>query len=245
MIRIVFCLGLVVFLSPRSFAVEPADQPLRVLFIGNSYTSFNNLPGLVAAMAEAGGGRKIVVGRHLRNGGSFERHVKEGAIQKIGSQPWDVVVLQEQSMMPIVYPERMQESARQLHVAIKQRGAQIVFFLTWARQNKPETQTNLNVAYDSIARELGAMVAPVGVAWHNAMAADDKIVLHRSDKSHPNPTGSYLAACVFYATLLEKSPEGLPGTLKLNDKTLTRLDEATARQLQAVAWKTIEALREN
>lgn len=42
--------------------------------------------------------------------------------------------------------------------------------------------------------------------------------------------------CVFYATIYGKSPEGLPGNIgKLTDKE--------ARPLQAIAWKTVQAMR--
>jgi hypothetical protein len=68
---------------------------------------------------------------------------------------------------------------------------------TWFQQQKAGLVGGLNGAYLDIARELGAGVAPVGIAWKMALAADPPFVLHRKDKSHPNPTGTYLAACVF------------------------------------------------
>jgi hypothetical protein len=100
-------------------------------------------------------------------------------------------------------------------------------------------QEGLNRGYFSIAKELDAEVAPVGMAWKRALAADPKPVLHRDDRSHPNPAGSYLAGCVFYATLLGKSPVGLPAELKLGSKTLVKLDEKLAARLQEVAWQTV------
>ncbi|NQU20296.1 MAG: SGNH/GDSL hydrolase family protein [Candidatus Nealsonbacteria bacterium] len=236
--QVVFCVGLVLLLAVETRA---AERPLKVLFVGNSYTAANDLPGLITALAAVGDGRKIESDRLVRGGCTFERHVtKEGALEKILAKPWDVVVLQEQSMMPVADAKKMHQYARKLHAAVDKRGARTVFFLTWARQHLPEMQPKLNEAYFSIADELHATVAPVGVAWKNAMEADPKLVLHKPDKSHPNATGSYLAACVFYATLLEKSPEGLPGTLKRQNKTLVQLDAATARQLQTIAWKAVK-----
>jgi hypothetical protein len=77
-------------------------KPLKVLFIGNSYTGVNDLPSMVDALSEAGGGRKIEAHRHLVGGCTLERHVKEtGAIDKIRERNWDVVVLQEQSLRPV------------------------------------------------------------------------------------------------------------------------------------------------
>jgi hypothetical protein len=95
-----------------------------------------------------------------------------------------------------------------------------------------------------IARELGATVAPVGVAWKKALVADPKLVLHQADKSHPNPRGSYLAACVFYATLLDKSPLGLPGELRRGWKTLVQIPPEEAKRLQEIAWQTVQETRD-
>ena len=75
------------------------------------------------------------------------------------------------------------------------------------------------------------------MAWKSALAADPKLVLHQPDKSHPNPKGSYLAACVFYATLLERSPVGLPGGLRKDGKVLVQIPPDEAMRLQEVAWK--------
>jgi len=145
--------------------------------------------------------------------------------------------------LPVVNPEMMYADARILDAEIRKQGATTVFFLTWARQNKPEMQKGLNDAYFTIAKELGARVAPVGIAWQRALAADPKLVLHQADQSHPNPKGSYLAACVFDGTLLGKSPEGLPAAVTRGGKTLVTLDPAEANRLQTVAWKTVQEVK--
>ena len=56
---------------------DAAPAPLKVLFIGNSYTGVNDLPAMIVALAEAAGGRKVEADRHLVGGCTFERHVKE------------------------------------------------------------------------------------------------------------------------------------------------------------------------
>ena len=274
-------IGVLLGLVPlAALGQETPSTPLKVLFIGNSYTSFNNLPAMVAALADAGGGRKIEASRHLVGGCTLERHVKEtGAVGKIREQKWDVVVLQEQSLRPVVGRELMFEYARVLDAEIKKQDAKTVFYLTWARQHIPAMQEGvnpaetleyakamygisgaaktvdletwlgqqkvglaggLNGAYLEIAKELGADVAPVGVAWKMALAAEPAFVLHRSDKSHPNPAGTYLAACVFYATLLKANPVGLPGKIQKGDEVLADISEDQAKRLQEIAWAAVK-----
>jgi hypothetical protein len=87
------------------------------------------------------------------------------------------------------------------------------FYLTWARRNSPADQAALTQAYQAIARELGATVAPVGIAWEKVLREDPKVRLHMEDDSHPNATGTYLAALVFLARLRGKLPAELPATI--------------------------------
>lgn len=277
----VFTLTSIVLLGVMNATIAQAESgaPLKVLFIGNSYTSVNNLPGVLAGLADAAGGRKIETDRHLFGGCTFERHVKEKkAIEKIKSKKWDVVVLQEQSLMPVIAPQQTLKYARILAAEIKQQGAKPVFYLTWARQHIPEMQTGadpdespayakamynvsgaskyaeldawvqgsqaglrsgLNGTYFTAAKETNATVAPVGIVWKNALAADPDLVLHQRDKSHPSQAGTYLAACVFYATLLKKSPVGLPGAIKQGKRTIANIPVSQAKQLQQIAWDTV------
>ena len=224
-------------------AAEPSQEPppLAVLFLGNSYTYCNDLPGMLAALAETAGTRKIETAQHTPGAYRFEQHFLDGkAVQMIAKRKWDAVVLQEQSLLPVLNPQLMHEYARKLHAEIAKQGARTVFFLTWARQNKPQMQQALNDAYFAIAKELKAEVAPVGVAWQRALAAEPKLDLYAKDGSHPSVQGTYLAACVFYATLLNKSPVGLPAEVRKDGKVVANLDPELARRLQAIAWETVK-----
>jgi len=270
-------------LLPGCATAQVGDPPMKVLFIGNSYTSVNDLPSLVEALAEAADSRKIESDQHLPGGFTFEQHANDkSALEKIRERKWDVVVLQEQSLFPVLNRESMHKYARILHEEITKQGAKTVFYLTWARQDIPQMQDGadpatspgyaramfqligltkatdfealckrhkvglaggLNGAYFDIANELKATVAPVGIAWKKALVADPNLVLHQPDKSHPNPTGSYLAACVFYATLFDKSPVGLPSTLKKGSRLLVQVAPDEATTLQEIAWQTVQEMK--
>jgi hypothetical protein len=70
-------------------------------------------------------------------------------------------------------------------------------------------QQGLFDGYMSIVHELDTRVAPVGVAWAEAHKQNPQLNLWQDDGSHPAMQGTYLAACVFYATIFDESPEGL------------------------------------
>jgi hypothetical protein len=192
----------------------------RVLFIGNSYTSVNDLPTVFTALAKAGG-HDVETGMAAPGGFTLAQHANSAdTLGILASSKWDVVVLQEQSQLPAVEQVRRQQmypAARSLVGAIRAAGARPMFFLTWAhRAGMPENgmpdyqgmQAQIGAGYLAIARELGAPVAPVGYAWSAAYAQDPNLALWQADGSHPTELGTYLAASVFYAAIFGQSPEG-------------------------------------
>ena len=123
---------------------------------------------------------------------------------------------------------------------------------TWARQNRPETQASLTDAFLDLAEELDAVVAPVGIAWQDARREEPDLSLYFRDGSHPDPTGTYLAACVFYAAFFGQSPEGLSrvrystrfGTPQEGTPVeIEPLSEAEAAFLQRIAWQAVVQVR--
>lgn len=206
------------------------SAPLKVLFIGNSFTARNDLPGLVAELAAARG--KTLQHRLISAGGaSLRTHWNAGeALTAIREGGYDAVVLQEQSTLPIKNAGRMHENVRLFDEAITAAGAKTVLYMTWARRNAPESQQAITDAYTAISRELGATVVPVGLAWESFLRDHERPVLHDRDQSHPTPAGSYLAACAFLAVLFGENPVGIGGDIP-------GLDEAERTALQQAAWQ--------
>lgn len=255
--------------NPQAHGGRQTAHPkkIRLLFIGNSYTYFNNLPQMLADLAAASEPKIEVETEMVTVGGAtLKRHWDEGkALEVIRRSKWDYVVLQEQSTLgpaPLVNnslqinnPKLFYDYARRFDVEIKRTGAKTVFYMTWARLNAPETQAALTSAYTTIATETKSIMAPAGVAWERALKANPELSLHLPDKSHPTPSGSYLAACVLYSTLFGKSPEGLSGrllgfqidtggtTLAEAGAELVNLSPEEAERLQRIAWETAKEYR--
>lgn len=202
---------------------------LKVLFIGNSFTARNDVPGLIAELAEACG--KQLEHRLIQAGGaSLRMHWNKGEAEKeIRAGKYDYVVLQEQSTLPIKNAKRMHENIRLFDEVVKASGAKTALYLTWARKNAPESQTAITDAYLAIGKELGATVVPVGIAWQNFLGTYSQPVLHDQDQSHPTLAGSYLSACVFFAVLFGEAPVGISGNLK-------GLSQTEIELLQKGAW---------
>jgi hypothetical protein len=227
-----------VFLAGPVYADEA--PPANVLFVGNSFTYYNNsLHNHYRRLLRAShpDGESTGYARIMTiSGGYLPEHA--GLPAMLNSRQWDVVVLQGHSRGPISEEsaEPFREAARRFAKAIRGAGAEPMFFMTWAYDDKPEMTAQLESAYTSIGRDLNAQVVPVGLAFATVTSERSDIALRIADARHPAVAGTYLAACTFFALLQNKSPEGLPYDAGLGAET--------AAYLQGVAWATVVAYTE-
>jgi hypothetical protein len=218
-------------------SVVKIGPPRKVLFIGNSFTYYNDGIDLHFKRLAASAKPPIVldVASHTTPGANLSGHYNNLTIlDAIRQEDWDVVILQGYSDEPI---DRWKQKsfvkyARLLSEEIRRTEAQTVFFMTWAYQNVPNMTQRLRNAYVNIGNELEALVVPIGLAWKSALQERPTLKLY-SDSKHPTLRSTYLSACVFYASLLGKSPVGLSYT--------AGLAKEDAMFFQRVAWETVQA----
>jgi hypothetical protein len=217
---------------------KPDDQ-IKILFIGNSYTFYNDLPRIFSELM-ASDGYNVVVGQETQGGWSLSNHYNSsGTTKKIKIGNWDYVVLQEQSVVNNPATS-MFPAVRSIDELIRRNGADTILFMTWGRRDglpnsgHPDfasMQSQIEQNYMDIGKELGLTVAPVGKAWELALKFDPNLPLWDKDGSHPSPSGTYLAACVFFTILSGKSPEGLA--------YIANLEPETAELIQSFAAQSV------
>ena len=229
------------------------STPVRVLFLGNSYTYGNKLPQVVASLAAADKSARPLQVKMVAGGGkNLVWHARNKASQDaIATGRWDYVILQDQSLTPTLMPQRTRQGAGLLDAAIRKAGAKTMFFMTWQRRPTPELlekypdmhQRN-SKTYMDLGRELKAAVAPVGYAWKMAYDANPNWPLYAKDNSHPSRMGTYLTACVFYSTIYNKPPTGLPAKVTISKsgqhRTVLGIPPADAKKLQVIAWRAVQ-----
>ncbi|WOO41487.1 hypothetical protein [Rubellicoccus peritrichatus] len=227
-------------------ALTMADDE-KILFVGNSYTDYNVLSGQVEAMIETGGD-DAVTKRQTKGGFSWKKHWDAGEAQKRieNEEEWDFIVLQNHSRSSLDKRDSFDEYGQKFIDLVKDTDAEPVLYMTWSRKHLPEEQAVITEAYSSLGDRNDIKVAPVGLAFESWMKEHPAVPLHVHDNSHPSPEGSYLAACVIYATLTGKSPVGMPNVIEganwvTGGQHLAFIDPARAAQLQETAWKTVQA----
>ncbi|MDI9342538.1 MAG: PKD domain-containing protein [Sediminibacterium sp.] len=232
-------------------AQTQVTKTLTVLFLGNSYTYYNNLPDLIDNLALSKGD-DLVYDQNTPGGHTFNNHFNNvTSMAKINQQNWNYVVLQAQSQEPSFSPAQVNAQtfpyAVKLDSAIKHNNAcsQTMFFETWGRKfgdqsncaNYPPIctytgmQNRLKASYKLFADSAKGLMAPAGEAFRASMIANPNLNLYDTDNSHPSLAGSYLTACVFYEMLFKKPC--------LNSTYLGGLPQTTAQFLQQIANTTV------
>ena len=218
-------------------ATGPETAPKNVLFVGNSFTYYNNsLHNHYRALLRSARpevAADSIVRIMTISGGRLPEH-RAGLQPMLASAPWDVVVLQGHSRGPIddATAAAFRGAAREYAGLIRESGAEPVFFMTWSYTGNPEMTDLLDAAYTGIGEQLSARVVPVGRAFATATRERPDIELRIADERHPSLAGTYLAACTFFAALQGQSPVGAEYDAGLG--------ESVAAYLQDVAWRAVQ-----
>lgn len=233
------------------FSATVSAKHRKVYFIGNSYTYSNSMPDMLKNFALAMGDT-VTWAMSAPGGHTFNQHTTNSTtLSGITSQSWDVIVLQEQSQLPSFSPAQVATDvypyARRLDSTIDEQDSCIetMFMMTWGRKNGDAAncpsypvictyagmQQRLRESYMQMAFDNHASVSPVGAAWKVVVDSFPAIDLYSPDESHPSVAGSYLQACVFYASIFHKSTQG--------NTYLGGLSASVAATLQRIADKVV------
>ena len=204
---------LILLLFCSSIGTLVAQNTLSVLFIGNSYTSYNNLPQLVQSLSTSAG-KTLIIDSSTPGGYPMSSHLNDATtFSKISQGNWDYVILQEQSQIPTIEFYRdneMYPAMTDLKALIEQYNHCSPVFT-----NFNQMQDSLTSAYLEISEQLNVQCAPVGVVWQNILN-NSTHVLHSGDNSHPNMDGSYVAACTIFSSIWKQGASGLSYTAGLS-----------------------------
>jgi hypothetical protein len=204
---------------------DTSIKPMRVFFVGNSYTAYNG--GIDADLR--GLAPRVTTASSAPGGYTLARHLNDQATMDALDGGWDYVVLQEQSQGPVYAYSDYVEAATTLTKQIKQRGGTPMLLMTWARPDSEGVTTEaLRSATATAASRLGVPMIPAGVAFADSAEANPSIAVNGPD-GHPTREGTYLAACTVYASLFGKSPVGNTFTGGLDAGVATALQQAAAK----------------
>jgi hypothetical protein len=228
-IRLSLAFGFALFVAALAHAADapsvkqrPVDTPHRILFVGNSYLYYNDsLHNHVRRMVAAAGiaTEKQLHYKSATIGGAplSEQDVKSLLVPgRLGKEPFEIVILQGNSSAALSGAKRksFHDKVVEFNADIVRAGAKTALYMTHAyvapnKNASPDMIRKVEDLYVSVGNEVGAYVIPVGRAFEESYRRRPDFLLHKTyDGSHPNLYGTYLAACVVFASLYGKSPVG-------------------------------------
>jgi hypothetical protein len=189
--------AVVVLLSSAGEAVGPT----RVLFVGNSLTTTNDLPSRVCDLSLAAGDAwdtSVVAYPSY----SLEDHWQRGdAARVIERGAWKFVVLQQG---PSALPESrvlLVDYARRFDKEARAAGARTALYMVWPSLARRGDFPGVSQSYGAAASSVGGLLLPVGDAWRAAWREDARLPLYGEDGFHPSLLGTALGAVVIYEHL--------------------------------------------
>jgi hypothetical protein len=225
-------------LGPGSGTTPVAHPELGrpILFVGNSLTYVNDVPGILQAMADSAGGKKLDVQTVAFPNYALEDHWAEGtALAAIKGGGWEYVIMQQGSSALLESRINLRQWTRAFAAEIRKVNAQPGLYMVWPQSDRQFDFQDVITSYTLAASDVNGTLFPVGAAWLAVWKRDPNIALYSPDGLHPSIAGSYLAAAVMYAKLYAKSPVGLPASLRTHSGATVSVSKDLAALLQAAA----------
>ena len=224
--------------ATASSGTASSATPRRILFVGNSLTYWNDgIDRQVEKLAaSARNPERLETRRSVKGGATLKVLWEIGEPRSmIGRGNWSEVVLQED--LPEINVSYFREHARKFVEEVRKAMGRPILLMTWGYARLDWIDNDgIAEAHRAVARELGVEVAPVAVAWKRVLHDRPGLALFAPDREHPSLAGTYLEACVVYATINRSSPEPLghvPQGISAED----------ALFLRKVAWETVRDWR--
>lgn len=190
---------------------------MKILFIGNSHTYFNDMPHIFEEICRCNGIRTQTT--MLAHGGrGLDFHVKEPEVLfNIRYGNYHAVVLQH-SAHPMGDLKKMEQAALELSRRIDAAHSLPILYMTWTKQQDgAQAQPEMSRVYRKLGERIGCPVAPVGEVWwryHQLFRSDQ---LYAPDGEHASALGSLLAAYTIAGTVT-KALSLLSGPLALPEQ---------------------------
>lgn len=189
-------------------------KKLRVLFIGNSHTYFNDSPAVFKMLAEAGQDVEVEVSMQAHPGVTYAWHLSQGAELRFAlvHGNYDYVLLQQAAHSPCPSPEETIKDGKKLIEYVKKCGSTPILVMPWAEKRFPEHQAIMYNTYNTLAKQCDVKFSPVGYVFERVLNERPDINLYWFDGEHCSPYGTYVNALCAYSMIFGVSPEGLPNT---------------------------------
>ena len=243
--------------SENNNGTNTTQPNVRILFVGNSSTYYNDMPQMVKGLAQADGVNVTIQALTAANYKLYQFADEKDTygsqlISALKNYKWDYVILQDHREMIITDIAKTQTAIETLKPLIQSSGAKMLLYDTQADYigrsftatgysyylSHNEIQHYMIKGYYMMGNKYGAQVISSGVNFERCLKQFPDIKLYNADNIHPTPTGSYLAACTIYGTIFNTTAlenKYLPESEYDSNGLLKKVTKENALKMQAIA----------
>ncbi len=228
--------------------IWPSIEEIKTLFVGNSFTYYNDIPALTQSIANDLGYNlvceSVTMGSHnLEQFANKDDEYGKIVFNKLtANNDYKYLILQEQSTRSYTKYSNFKNGATILKLLADstQTDCTTRLYSTWGYQSAaddlkvtiPEMEEKVRDAYDSLAQELNVNVHYVGKAFSKVyLEYNSQINLYHTDNKHPSYAGSYLSALIHVGSILKCDIR--------NTQFIGELKEPIAEILKQVAYEVL------
>ena len=193
------------------------QKSFKILFVGNSYTFYNDMPETLFTEEALTSGYEFEItsvtkgGYRLCQFADPENEHGKRLRETVNGVHYDFAVIQEQSFNAITNEPQFLEGVKDVMSLIS--ADKFILYATWGRNDQSEKLNELgltreemtekiSIAYNKAAKLYSATVAEVGKAFLEYSLLNNKDELYNKDNSHPSEIGSRIAAKEILKTII-------------------------------------------
>ena len=225
---------------------------MKVLFLGNSHTYFNDMPALFRNICRQKG-KDVEVSMLAEPGVTYGWHLEQYTDLRFAliHGGYDYMIIQQAAHEPCPSKEETLRDAKTIIDMARKQGVKVIQTLPWARLEIPEEQEKMNDIYNAVADQNSIILNPVGKVFEYIIKNYPDIRVHWFDGAHASPYGSYANALCTYATLFDSDLDGISnesfnmypvdgeGDVTDMDKLKVTLDPIKAENIKTAVIRSI------
>lgn len=197
------------------------NKTYNILFIGNSFTDYNNLARDIFVPLCKAAGYNVTVDTVTRGAyilelfGNSDDQYGAKVDECLKNNKYDAVIIQEQSHRPISDNASFKRGVHSLAEKVKENGAELFLYETWGYKTghgslpafggtTENMAKKLSDAYLEAGKEVNAKIIHAGIAMLDVyLNHKEEIELYQNDLYHPSYDGSALVAYTMLATMFD------------------------------------------
>lgn len=176
---------------------------VSVLFVGNSLTYINDLPGKVSSLLQKKSGTIEIDAKMLAKANyALEDHWNDGELQNLlNTRHFDYVIVQQGPSSQADGRAMLLEYGKKIKELCDARQTRLAFFMVWPAKYNRHMFDGVIKNYTDAASLTGSLLCPVGQVWKKHFEETGDFSYYGPDDFHPSEKGTIAAAHIIVKSI--------------------------------------------